>query len=65
MQWTEKEECNHRIINFRSIRFMINNSRIELRCRKCNLMIGWWHIFIEKVMPLRQTWSEEARKAMR
>lgn len=67
----EEEECNcnHGIINFRSIRFMINGSRIELRCRKCNRkcnrMIGWWHVFTEKIMPLRQAWSEEERKAMR
>jgi hypothetical protein len=68
MRWAEKEEecnCNHGIINFRSIRFTINGSRMELRCRKCNQMVGWWHIFTEKVMPLRQTWSEEERKAMR
>jgi hypothetical protein len=41
---------------------MINDSRIELRCRKCNRMADWWHVFF---IPLRQTWSEEERKAMR
>ena len=66
MQWTE-EECNrnHGIINYRSIRFKISGSSIELRCRKCNRMVGRWHIFTKKIMPLRQTWSEEERKAMR
>jgi hypothetical protein len=67
MWYSEEKErnCNHGIINFRSIRFMINGFRIELRCRKCNLMIDWWHIFTEKIMPFRRTWSEEERKAMR
>jgi hypothetical protein len=67
MRWTEDEECNcnRGIINFRSIRFTINSSRIELRCRKCNQMVGWWYIYTEKIMPLRQTWSEEERKAIR
>jgi hypothetical protein len=68
MWYTEEEEecnCNQGIINFRSIRFMINGSRIELRCRNCNRMVGWWHIFTEKIMPLRQTWSKEERKATR
>ncbi len=69
MWYTEEEEeecnCNQGIINFKSIRFMINGSRIELRCRNCNRMVGGWHIFTEKIMPLRQTWSKEERKAMR
>ena len=39
--WYFEEECNcnHRIINFRSITFMINDSRIELRCR----MVAYFH----------------------
>jgi hypothetical protein len=69
MRWTEEEECdcNYGVINFnfRSVRFIVNNSRMELRCRKCNRMVGWWHTFTEKIMPLRQTWSEVERKAMR
>ena len=41
MRWTEEQcNCNRGIINFRSVRFMINVSRIELRCRKCNRMVG-------------------------
>ena len=53
----QEEECiyNQGIINFRAIRFMINGSRIELRCRKCNRMVGWWHIFTEKIVPLKRT----------
>jgi hypothetical protein len=68
MRWTREEEkckCNRGIIDFGSIRFGINGSGMELRCRKCNRMVGWWHIFTEKIMPLRRTWSEEERKAMR
>jgi hypothetical protein len=68
MRWTREEEkcnCNRGIIDFRSIRFWTNGSRMELRCRKCNRMVGWWHIFTEEIMPLRRTWSEEERKAMR
>jgi len=69
MWYTEEEEeecnCNQGIINFRAIKFMINGSRIELRCRKCNRMMGWWHIFTEKIVPLKRTWSEEERKGMR
>ena len=58
--WYFEEECNcnHRIINFRSITFMINDSRMSSD-------VVWWHIFTEKIMPLRQNWSEEQRKAMR
>ena len=66
MRWTEEEcSCNHGIINFKAIRFMINGWRIELRCRKCNHMEDWWRIFAEKIMPLKRAWSEEERKAMR
>ena len=33
----------------------------------CNhgIIMGWWHIFTEKIIPLKRTWSEEERKAMR
>ena len=61
----KKERCNHGVIDFRSVEFMINNSRIELRCRKCNNMVGWWHIFAEKIMPLKRPWSEEECLAMK
>ena len=27
-------------------------------------IMGWWHIFTEKIMPSRQKWSEEGHKAM-
>ena len=43
----------------RSVEFMINGSRIELRCRKCNSMVGWWHIFTDKIMPVKRARSEE------
>ncbi len=40
MRWTEEEcSCNHGIINFRAIRFMINGSRIELDVTSA---IIWW-----------------------
>ena len=66
MHFTEEEcNCNRGIINFRSIRFMINGSRIELRCRKCNRMVGWWYTQAKKIMPIKRLWSKAECLAMR
>jgi hypothetical protein len=61
----KEHRCNHGVINFNSVEFMINDSRIELRCRKCNNMVGWWHIFAEKIKPIKRAWSEEECLAMK
>jgi len=65
MRHNNKEcRCNHGVINFSSVELVINGSRIELRCRKCNDMVGWWHTFTNKIMPIKP-WSEEECLAMK
>jgi hypothetical protein len=67
MSRTGEEECtcDEEITNSKSIEFIIIDSRIELRCHKCNGIISWWHESTEKIRPFRLTWSKEERFAMR
>lgn len=57
--------CNRGATYFRSVKFEINDSIIELECNICNGLVGWWHNPTKKIMPLKQKWSREERIAMR
>jgi hypothetical protein len=65
MRRTIECNCNRRVTNFRSVRFEIRSSIIELECNICNGLVGWWHSLTKKIMPLKRKWSEEERLAMR
>jgi hypothetical protein len=45
-------DCNRAISNFRSVKFAINGSRIELECTICHGMICWWPISTEQTASL-------------
>jgi hypothetical protein len=59
MQWCKDCDCNRKIIDFDSIEFKIDGSRIDLRCVICNGLIGWWHTQNQKIRPQIRTGSEE------
>jgi hypothetical protein len=40
MQWCKDCDCNRKIIDFDSIEFKIDGSRIDLQCVICNGLIG-------------------------
>jgi hypothetical protein len=65
MRRTIECKCNRRVTNFRSARFEINGSIIELECNICNGLVGWWHSPTRKIMPLKRKWSREERLEMR
>jgi hypothetical protein len=66
MRRTKECSCNHGIFDFSLVEFMVNKSRIELRCRKCNGIIGWWdEQGTKKIMPIKRVWSEEECLTMR
>jgi hypothetical protein len=67
MHWTEDCICNRNMINSKLIEFDLSNSRVELRCRSCNGLVGWWDVpsGVKKIMPFKRMWSEEECLAMR
>jgi hypothetical protein len=65
MRRTIECNCNRGVTNFRSVKFGINGSIIELECNTCNGLVGWWHSPTKKIMPLKRKWSREERMAMR
>jgi hypothetical protein len=66
MPWIKKCTCDREKNDTDTMEFIIIGSRIELRCDKCNGMIGWWDDdSTKKVVPSRQAWSHKERLAMR
>jgi hypothetical protein len=67
MNWTEEDcvVCNSAMIQSNALEFQINDSRIELRCKRCNGQISWWRVSTKEFVPLRRTWSEEECVSMR
>ena len=65
MPWIKKCTCDREKSDTDTIEFMVIGSRIELRCNKCNGMIGWWDDSTKKVVPSRRAWSHKERLAMR
>ena len=66
MHWTEDCICSQSTI--KAIEFFnINNSRVELRCRRCKGLMGWWDVpqNTRKIIPFKRECSEEERLAMR
>ena len=58
-------ECNQGNGNSKSAKFEINGSMIELKCNKCNGLIGWWNRPEKKITPYKRAWSDVERLAMR
>ena len=65
MPGIKKCTCDREMSDTNVIEFIIIGSRIELRCNRCNDMIGWWHDLTKKIMPCRRAWSHEECLAMR
>jgi hypothetical protein len=66
MSWTEEWcICNRGMTSSKAIEFKINGSRIELRCKTCTGLVGWWHGRTKKIMPFKRIWSDEECQAMR
>jgi hypothetical protein len=59
MGWNKECKCNRGIINFKHIRLKTDGSRIELKCTKCESLIGWWNTQTEKILPIKRKWSYE------
>ena len=44
---------------------IINKPAKELRCVKCDTLVGWWDITTNKIKPIRRAWSKVEKLAMR
>jgi len=67
MRHNSKEcKCSHGITSFKSVRFEINGSRIEMECNICNGIVGWWDepVSTKKLTPFKREWTEEERLDM-
>jgi len=51
--------------NSNAMELVINGSSMELRCRICNGIFGWWIGSTKKIRPIGRSWSEEECFAMR
>jgi hypothetical protein len=53
------------VINYKLI--VISDSRVELRCSRCNGLVGLWDepLRAKKLISSEQAWSEEERQSMR
>ena len=68
LQQTKECTCNLWMIAPRKIEFFnVSASRTELRCSKCNGLIGVWDRQPPtiKILPFKRDWSEEECLAMR
>ena len=65
MRRNKECQCNHRIVNFRYIRFKRYGYTVKLERTKCNNLIGRWYIQTEKIIPTKREWSKEERLTMR
>jgi len=43
MPRTKECSCDRRIFNSNAIEFVINGSRIELQCHRCDGLVRWWN----------------------
>ncbi|MGC1132729.1 MAG: hypothetical protein WA941_07895 [Nitrososphaeraceae archaeon] len=59
--------CNGEMTNSNTFEFIIEGSKIELRCRRCRGLAAWWNLSPKekKIIPSKRTWSREERLAMR
>jgi hypothetical protein len=65
MSRTKECSCNQGMTNSNTKEFVINDSMIELRRRKCNGVVRWWNEDDKKITPSRRVWSEEECSSMR
>ena len=65
MRRNKECDCRRGITNYKSVEFVINDSKLELRCIICDGLIGWWNGPTKKIVPLKRQWSEDECLAMR
>jgi hypothetical protein len=67
LSWAGDCICNTGMTNSKIEFFIINNSRVELRCKRCKGLVSWWNISArtKKIMTFKRAWSEEECLAMR
>ena len=65
MPHNKKCICDRGMTNSNAMELVINGSSMELRCRICNGIFGWWIGSTKKIRPIRRSWSEEECFAMR
>jgi hypothetical protein len=65
MPRTKECSCDRQIFNSNAIEFVINGSRIELQCHRCDGLVRWWNEDTKKVTPSRRAWSIEECSSMR
>jgi hypothetical protein len=65
MRRNKECDCNRGIANYKSVKFEINDSSLELKCIVCNGLIGWWDGPTKKITPLKRKWSEDECLTMR
>jgi hypothetical protein len=68
MHWTDGCICNRSTTDYKLTEFFKKSgSRLELRCSKCNGLMGWWDepSHAKKIMPSKREWSEDECMAMR
>ncbi len=65
MERTEECTCDCMMTGVCATEFVIIGTRIELRCKNCNGLIGWWKDLTKREVPFKRTWSHEERLAMR
>lgn len=64
MPWSEDCACDREITESKAIELDLSGLKIELRCSKCEGLVGWWDEPSRKIIPIRRTWSEEECLAM-
>jgi hypothetical protein len=57
--------CSQGMTNSNAMELVIKNSSMELRCRRCKGIFGWWIGSTKKLRPIRRSWSEEESSEMR
>jgi hypothetical protein len=57
--------CNRGMTNSNEMELVIYGSSMELRCRKCTGIFGWWIGSIKRIRSTRRAWSEEECSSMR
>lgn len=64
MPRSKKCSCTQGMTNSNTMDLVIEGSSMELRCRRCNGIFGWWIGSTKKIRPIRRSWSEEERSEM-
>ena len=63
--WAECCTCNWQL--FANLDIKIVDSKTEVRCGICHILLGWWDDppHTNKIMPFKRGWSRKEQLAMR